>query len=299
MYTYILFKSNYLPKGKLILVSRAFKQINLHSPPIMYSSSFITQTFLFLLLFLLQDTTKAKDDSGLMRLRAQKRNLADLPLFENFFSSNNHLRPEQSSKMELTTASSGSDVLEDEIDQQLWFHPEPAEKLLTACPTITDESDLPILPGTKFQRRQNACPPVWKPQPSQPKLKLDGQGQRNENGQTIPDGTGKTLGREAQPGELSKWNTYPNALELFRLYTFGQMGNPNWICDGFVGQSIPMCAPFSLSILVSPADVLAPSRFCMCVYFFVMIPLFSFGMFPPGRKRLIWKKIFTLVSRRK
>lgn len=290
MYTYILFKSNYLPKGNLILVSRAFKQINLHSPPIMYSSYFITQTFLFHLLFLLQDTTTAKDDSGLMRLRAQKRSLADSPLPENFFSSNNHLRPEQNSKMEVTTALSGGDVLEDEIDQQLWFHPEPVEKMLTACPTITDESDPSILPNTKFQRRQtrvqNACPPEWKSQPSQPKLKLDGQGQRNENGQTIPDGTGKTLGREAQPGELSKWNTYPNALELFRLYTFGQMGNPHWICDGFVGQSIPMCAPFSLSMLVSPTNVLAPSRFCMCVFFFVVIPLFRFGMFPLGWKRL-------------
>ncbi len=238
----------------------------------MYFSAFITRTFLSLLLFQLQDTTTAKDNSGLMRLRAQKRSLADSPLSEIFLSSDNHLTPEESSKTELTTASSGG-VFVDDSDpgqgqiQQSWLHQEPVETMLTACTTTTDESDRSILPSAKFQRRQtrvqNACPPELKTQPGQQKQKLDGQGQGS--GQTIPDGT-EGPERQFHPGELYKWNTFPNALELFRLYTFGRIANPNSICDEFVGRSVPMCAPASLSLLLSPADLLAPSRFCKCVF---------------------------------
>lgn len=240
----------------------------------MYSSAIITHTFLSLLLFQLQDTTTAKDDSRLMRLRAQKRRLANPSLSESFFSSDNRLMPEETSENELTTASSGS-IFVDESDpghehiQQSWLHQKPIETMLTACTTTTDESDQSISPSAKFQRRQttvpNACPPEWKTQPGQQKLKLDGQDQGS--GQTIPD-TRESQEREFHPGELYKWNTYPDALELFRLFTFGRVANPNSICDGFVGQSVPMCAPSSLSVvLVSPAAVLAPSRFCKCFLF--------------------------------
>ncbi len=254
----------------------------------MFSSAFITHTFLSLLLLQLHDTTTAKDASGLMRLRAQKRSLADPPLSETFLSSGNHLTPEEGSKTELTTAPSGGDFV-DESDpgqeqiQQPWLHQQPVETMLTACTTTTDESDRSILPSAKFQRRQtriqNACPPDWKAQPGQQKLKLDGQGQERE--QTIPDVTREGQEqREFNSGELNKWNTYPNALELFRLYTFGRMAYPDSICDEFEGRSVPMCASISLSFLASPASVLAPSRFCKCVFFFFDIPFLRFGIFP-------------------
>lgn len=236
----------------------------------MYSSASITQTFLSLLLFQLQDTTTAKDDLGLLRLRAHKRSLANLPLSENFFSSDDYLTPEESPKTELSTASFGGDILVDESNpgqeqyQQSWLHEKSIEKMLVTCTTPTDESDRSILPSAKFQRRQtrvqNACPPEWKTIPGQQKLKPDGQDQGE--GRRIPDDTGEGQVRELQTGLLPKLNTYPNTLELFRFLTFGVVGNPDSICDGFVGRGVPMCAPFSLSVLVSPAYVIAPSRFC-------------------------------------
>lgn len=290
MYTYF-FQVDFEPKDKNHFGIKAFSG-NLHPPRIMYSSTIITHTFLSLLLFQLQDTTTAKDDSRLMRLRAQKRSLADSPLSETFFPSDNGLMPEGGSKNELTTASSGSIFL-DESDpgqeqiQQSWLHQKPVETMLTACTTTTDESDRSILPSAKFQRRQttvpNACPPEWKTQPGQQKMKLDGQDEGSV--QTIPD-TEEGPEREFHPpGELQKWNTYPNALELFRLFTFGRVANPNSVCDEFVGQSIPMCAPSSLSALESPAAVLAPTRFCKCVFYFD-ISFLRFVIFPPGWKRL-------------
>ena len=266
----------------------------------MYSSAFITHTFFSLLLFQLQDTTTAKYDSGLMRLRAQQRSLADLQRSEMtiFSSSDNHLTPEESStKKELTTSSSspGGIFVDDESDpgqeqiQQSWLlhqgGPVDETMLLTACTTSnTDGSDQSILPpSAKFKRRQsqttvppNACPPEWKNQPGQQKLKLDGQGQENGNGngERIPDDeTLEELERQFHPGQqLSKWNTYPTYLELFRLFTYGRVGDPNSICDEFVGRSVPMCAPSSLSLLDSPAEVLAPSRFCkLCFFFFFFL----------------------------
>lgn len=268
----------------------------------MYSSTIITHTFLSLLLFQLQDPTSAKDDSHLMRLRAQKRSLADSPPYENFFSSGNRLMPGERSKNELATALSGSIFL-DESDpgqeqiEQSWPQQKPIETMLTACTTTTDESDRSILPSAKFQRRQttvpNACPPEWKTQPGQQKMKLDGQGQEQDQGsrQTTPDTQEGPERGFHPPGELQKWNTYPSALELFRLFTFGREANPNSICDGFVGQGIPMCAPFSLSVLESPAAVLAPSRFCKCVFYFD-IPFPRFVIFPPGWKGLVILKLF-------
>ena len=271
----------------------------------MYSSSFITHTFLTILLFQLQDTSvTANYGSGLMRLRAQKRSLtlADSQPSERIFSSSdNHLRPEERSTKELTTTSTPggifvdeSDPGQDQIQLQSWLlHQEPVETmLLTACTSTTtstdEESDRSILPpSAKFQRRQsqstvppNACPPDWKdPQAGQhQKLKLDGQGQGQENGnrETIPDDDDddddealEELRRKFYPGQqLSKWNTYPTYLELFRLFTYGRDGNPNSICDEFEGRSIPMCAPSSLALLESPAEVLAPSRFCKYYMFF-------------------------------
>lgn len=278
----------------------------------MYFSAFITHTFFSLLLFQLQDTTTAKYDSGLMRLRAQKRSLADSQRSEMtiFSSSDNHLTPEESStKKELTTSSSSSSsspggiFVDDESDpgqekiQQSWLlhqgGPVDETMLLTACTTSnTDESDQSILPpSAKFQRRQsqttvppNACPPEWKDQPGQQKLNLDGQDQENGNGngERIPDDeTLEELERQFHPGQqLSKWNTYPTYLELFRLFTYGRVGDSNSICDEFVGRSVPMCAPSSLSLLDSPAEVLAPSRFCKLCFFFFSFLFFSIQYIP-------------------
>lgn len=286
----------------------------------MYSPSFIAHTFLSLLLFQLQDSSvTAKYDSGLMRVRAQKRSLAvaDSQRSERIYSSSDlHLRPEERSTKELTTTSSipgaifvdESDPGQDQFQLQSWLHhQEPVETmLLTACTSTTttstdEESNQSILPpSAKFQRRQsqsnvppNACPPDWKaPQAGQrQKLKLDGQGQENGNGngETIPDNDDnddealEELKRQFYPGQqLSKWNTYPTYLELFRLFTYGRDGNPNSICDEFESRSVPMCAPFSLSLLDSPAEVLAPSRFCkyyIYVFFFFLIS-FNFDSIP-------------------
>lgn len=285
----------------------------------MYSSAFITHTFFSLLLFQLQGITTAKDDSGLMRLRGQKRSLVDLqqPSETIFSSSDNHLTPPEESSIrtkELITSSSspGGIFVDEESDsgkegiQQSWLlhQGEPVDEtmLLTACMTSntddeSDQSSILLPPSAKFQRRQstttvtvppNACPPEWKHQ--QPgrtqKLKLeDGQGQENGNngnGETIPDDetTQEELERQFRPGEqLSKWNTYPTYLELFRLFTYGRDGNPNSICDEFVGRSVPMCAPSSLSLLDSPTDVLAPSRLCKLCFFFPFL-FFSFRYIP-------------------
>lgn len=281
----------------------------------MYYSSFIKHTFLSLLLFQLQDTTTAKYDSGLMRVQAQKSSLAlaDLQPSERIFSSSdNHLMPEERSTKEITTTSSTSSspgvIIVDESDpgqdqiQQSWLlHQEPVETmLLTACTSTTtstdEESDQSIFPpNAKFQRRQsqstvppNACPPDWKDQAGEQKLKLDGQGQDqgqengngNGNGETIQDDDDEALEelkRKFYPGrQLSKWNTYPTYLELFRLFTYGREGNPNSICDEFEGRSVPICAPFSLSVLESPAEVLAPCRFCKYYIFFFFLLLSFF-----------------------
>lgn len=263
-------KVEFPSKEKLILALRAFNFLN--SPPIMYPSPFIMQTFLSLLLFQLQDTSTAKDHSGLMRLRAQKRGLAESPLSDAFLPSDNHLMLEEISKSEPTTASSG-DILVDESDpgqeqnQHSWLGQDPVDRMLTDCTTTTDESDRSLSPSAEFQRRQirvpNACLPEWKTQPGPQKLKLDGQDQGR--GQTIPDATRPGEGQE------QRVKPYPSALELYRLDTFGRAGDSDSICDGFVGQSVPMCAPSSLSIPVSPPNVVAPSRFCKCV-FFIEIP---------------------------
>lgn len=257
-------------------------QFSLNSPPIMYSSLFIMQTFLTLLFFQLQDTSTAKDHSGLMRLRALKRSLTDSRLSEAILSSeDNHLTSEELSKSEITTASSSGNILVDESDpgqeqnRQSWLGQDADDTILTLCTTTTDESDQSLLPSVKFQRRQtrvpNACPPEWKTQPGQQKLKLDGQGQGRE--QTNPD--------ETRPRVIQ----YPNALELYRLDTFGRAGDPNSICDAFVGQGIPMCAPASLSIPVLPPNVVAPSRFCMCDLCLSRFRFFCFGIIIPPRRK--------------
>lgn len=245
----------------------------------MYSSPFIMQTFIFLLFFHLQDTCSAKDHSVWMRLRAQRRSLVDSPLGSDaFLSSGNHPKPEEVvSKYELTTPSSSRNILVDDKSdpepeqiQQSWLlgqDPVNDTLLLTLCTTNTDESDQPSLlpPSAKFQRRQtgvpNACPPEWVTQPpgQQQNVKLDVQGQGQGSRKNTLDGT-----RPADQGEEQKVTPYPNALELYRLDTFGRAGNSHSICDGFVGQSIPMCAPSSLQIPVSPPNTLAPSRFCKC-----------------------------------
>lgn len=232
----------------------------------MYSSAFIMQTFLSLLLFQLQITTTAEVDSGLMRLRAQRRGLADSPLSETFLSPDIHLTPGETSKTGVITLSSG-DILVDDSDpgqtqsQQSWLQKVPVETLLTDCTTTTDESDRSLLPSNKFHRRQtrvsNGCTPEWKTQPGRQDLKLDGQGQGP--GQRIPKGT-----PSGKPFDIStpKLTTFPTALELLQLHIFGLAGHPQWICDEFEGLSVPMCAPTPLSILISPVDVVAPGRFC-------------------------------------
>lgn len=260
----------------------------------MYSSALITQTFLSLLLFQLQGTTMAKGDSGLMRLRAQTRSLADSPLSETFLSSDDHLTPEEIYKPGLATAYPG----QQEQDQQSWLQQVPVETILTDCTSTTDESEQSLLPSAKFQRRQtkvqNACTPEWKPQPGQQKLNLDGQGQ--ESGQTRPDSARDGQGRVLQSGELSKWNTYPSATELFRFNMFGRVGDSDPICDGFVGQSVPICAPFSLSGLSSPAPVLAPCRFCKCVFFSSTFRFFPFqDLFPPGWETVVLNSLWVFA----
>lgn len=255
----------------------------------MYSSAFITQTFLSLLLFQLQITTSAEVDSGLMRLRVQRRGLADSSLSEGFLSSDIHLPPEETSRTGVTTLSSG-DVLVDDGDpgqirsQQSWLQKVPVETLLTDCTTTTDESDRSLSPSNKFQRRQtgvsNHCTPELETQPGRQDLKLDGQGQGP--GQMIPKGTPPGKPSDIFPPNLT---TPPTAMELLRLEIFGLDGHPQWICDEFVGQTVPMCAPTSLSILVSPADVVTPSRFCKSCFSLSRFRFSVSGFYRQDRKR--------------
>lgn len=225
----------------------------------MYSSLFIMQTLLSFLLFQLQETSTAKDHSGLLRLRAQ-RSLADSPLSKAFVSSDNHLKREEIFESELTTVSAG-DILVDKSDpeqeqnQQSWLGQDPVGTMLTVCTTITNESDRPLSLSAKFQRRQTRVPNACSPQQE---LELNGQGQGR--GQKVPDVT------RPSEGQGQRVNPYPSSLELYRLDTFGRAGDPNSICDGFIGQSVPMCAPSSLSIPVKPPNVVVPSRFCKCIF---------------------------------
>lgn len=258
----------------------------------MYFSPFIMQTLISLLLFHLQDTCTAKDHSVQMKLRGQRRRHVDSPLDDAFLSSDNHPTAEKISKYELTTTPSSSrDILVGRSGpgpgpiQQSWLvGQDPVDTLLlTLCTTNTDESSDQhslIPPSAKFQRRQtgvvvpkNACPPEWVitqppgPGQQQQNVKLDVQGQGQGQGskkKKIPDGTRLPGPAAAEGAEEQKVTPYPNALELYRLDTFGRAGESNSICDGFVGQSIPMCAPSSLKIPVSPPNILAPSRFCKC-----------------------------------
>lgn len=272
-----------ISKRNLFSASRAFKitkSAALH--PIMYCSPFTMQTFISLLFFHLQGICSAKDHPVRMRLRVQRRSLVDSPLgSEAFLSSGNHPTSEEVvSKYELTTPSSSSRniLVDDKSDpepeqiQQSWLlGQDPVDDdtlLLTRCTTNKDGSDQqPSLlpPSAKFQRRQtgvpNACPAEWVTQPpgQQQNVKLDAQGQgQGSKKKKTPDGSRPT----AAEGEEQRVTPYPNALELYRLDTFGQAGNSHSICDGFVGHSIPMCAPSSLQIPVSPPNTLAPSRFC-------------------------------------
>lgn len=225
----------------------------------MYSSLFIMQIFLSFLLFQLQNTSTAKVHSSLLRLRVQ-RSLADSPLSKAFLLSDNHLKREEIFESELTTVSAG-DILVDESDpgqeqnQQSWLGQDPVDTMLTLCTTTTNESDRPLSLSTKFQRRQtrvpNACPP-------QQKLELNGQGPGRRK--KVPDVT------RPSEGQGQRVNPYPSSLELYRLDTFGRAGDPNSICDAFIGQSVPMCAPSLLSIPDNPPNVVAPSRFCKCVF---------------------------------
>ena len=275
------------------------------------------QTLISLLLFHLQDSCSATEHSVLMRmrLRAQRRSLVDSPLSDAFLSSsgNHPTRPEEVSKYELTTPSSSSRniLVVDKSDpgpleqsQQSWLGQDPGVDntlLLTLCTTTnTDETDhhqslLLAPPSAKFQRRQTtdtrvpkACPPerVSQPAAGQQNMKLDVQGQGRSRRKKIP----QEETRPAAEAEKQKVDSYPNALELFKLDRFGRAGNSHSICDGFVGQSIPMCAPSSLLIPVSPPNWLAPSRFCKCDLFYFQITFSSVSgfFFPPLSLR--WKR---------
>lgn len=225
----------------------------------MYLSAFITQAFLSLLLFQVKHASEAKDDSSLMRLQAQKR---------NYFLADDHLTPEEISNGELTTLASG-DMLIDKSESGF---------LVTDCTTTgtTDHFDQSsLLPSAKFQRRQNqipnACYSQWNIQQGQMKLQQGGQGQGGGQGQTTPGVTrpGEGQVEEAKPGWIvpaQKGKPYPTTSELFTLFHFGRKGNPNEICDELVGQGIPICAPYSNPPQLSPAKVVAPSRFCKCVF---------------------------------
>lgn len=248
----------------------------------MYLSALITQaSFLSLLLFQVQHASEARDDSSLMRLQAQKR---------TSFLSDDHLTPEEISNGELTALASG-DILTDKSgsgpeqrNQQPWQQQDPVGFMVTDCTTTTtgttdhfDQSSL--LPSAKFQRRQtqipNACDPQWNTQQGQMKLQQGDQGQEGAPGQTTPGvtrpGDGQ-VGEEAKPGwgvPVPKGKPFPTSSELFNLFHYGRKGNPNEICNELAGQGIPICAPYSVPPQLSPAKVVAPGRFCKCVFVFV------------------------------
>lgn len=250
----------------------------------MYLSAFITQAFLSLLLFQVQQASEAKDDSSLMRLQAQKR---------TSFLSDDHLTPEEISNGELTTLASGDILIDksgsgpEQRNQQPWHQQDPVGFLVTDCTTTgttgtTDHFDQSsLLPSAKFQRRQtqipNACYSQWNTQQEQGQMKLQQgeQGQEGEQGQTTPGvtrpGEGQ-IGEEAKPGwsvPTPRMKPYPTDSELFTLFHYGRKGNSNEICDELVEQGIPICAPYSVPPQLSPAKVVAPSRFCKCVFVFV------------------------------
>lgn len=267
----------------------------------MYLSAFIMQTFLSLLLFQVQHGTRAKDDSSLMRLRAQKRTP---------FLSDDHLTPEGISNTEITTLASG-DILTDKSgsgdelrNQQPWLQQDPVGFLLTDCTTTgtTDHFDQSsLLPSAKFQRRQtqipNACNSQWNTQQGQMKLQQGDQGQEGQRGQATPDVTrpGKGQeGEEAKPGadlSTTRLGAYPSILELSNLFHYGRKGNPNEICNELVGQGIPICAPLSFPPQFSPAKVVVPSRFCKCVFDFVLV--LPCGV---GRKKKLFRNLFSFPT---
>lgn len=244
----------------------------------MYLSSFTTQTLLSLFLFEVHHTTMAKDDSRVMRLRAQKRILADSPLPGTYFLWDNHLIPEGISNTELTTASSNQFIDESGSghgqSQQPWLQQDPVELLLTDC--TTDHSDQSsLLPNGKFQRRQaqipNACSSQRNIQPGQLKLQQGDQGQDGQGEQTNPGGTppgGGQVGETSDPENVQalRVKPYPSDLDLLNLLQFGRTRDPNEVCNAFVGQSVPICAPVQVPPQISPAEVVVPSRFCKCAF---------------------------------
>lgn len=269
----------------------------------MYLSAFITQTFLSLLLFQVQHATRAKEDSSLMRLRAQKRTP---------FLSDDHLTPEEISNTELTTLASGDIPIDktgsgdEHRNQQPWLQQDPVGFLLTDCTTTgtTDHFDQSsLLPSAGFQRRQtkipNACNSQWNTQQGQMKLQQGDQGQEGQRGQTIPDvkrpGEGQA-GEDAKPGEdlpPARLGPYPTSLELSNLFHYGRKGNPNEICNELVVQGIPICAPLSIPPQVSPAKLVVPARFCKCVFCFFSI--FGFAMRGRTGKKL-FRNLFSFPT---
>lgn len=248
----------------------------------MYLSAFITRIFLSLLLFQVQQATRANDDSSLIRLRAQKR----IP-----FLSDDHLTPEAISNTGLTTLASGDILIDksgsgyEQRNQQPWLQQDPVGFLLTDCTTTgtTDHFDQSsLLPSSKHQRRQiqtpKACNSQWNTQQGQRKLQQSDEGQVREPGQTIPDVTHPGEPGEGEEGDETKpqeavpsprVGPYPSFLELNNLFHYGRKGNPNEICNELVAEGIPICAPLSIPPLESPAKVVVPSRFCKCVFVFV------------------------------
>ena len=261
----------------------------------MYLSSIVTQIFLYFLLFEVQYATAAKDDSGLMRLRARESTLADSQLPETIFPRDNQVAPEEISSTKDTTATGDESGSKQDRNQEPWLQQDPFELLLTDCTTsgTTDRSDQSSLaPSAKFQRRyfqaQNVCPTPRDTQPDQLKLQQDDQAPEGQRRHTIPHRTRPGDGGKAKPGDFltPKVNSYPSSLEMFNLLDFGRKGDSQEICTGFMGQSIPMCAPVSIPPRLSPATVLVPSRFCKFVFVFVKFWLRIFFFLPCGVVRV-------------
>ena len=227
------------------------------------------------MLFEVQYATAAKDDSGLMRLRAQKRTLADSPLPETW---DNQVAPEEIFSTKDITATGDESGSKQDQNQEPWLQQDPVELLLTDCTTsgTTDHSEQQSLPpSAKFQRRdfqaQNVCPAPRDAQPDKLKLQQGDQSAEGQREQTIPGRTRPGDGGKWKPGNSlpPKVIPYPSSLEMFNLLEHGRKGDPQEICNWFKGQSIPMCAPVSLPSRVSPIRLLVPSRFCKFVSVFV------------------------------